>query len=136
MNREKVEYALADTAVKATLGTCRGFSKVANSRFMQSKVVRNAGDFLLGAAIAACVVGTKVYADAPTDPDTVFKDIEDTIGKWVGRIAALVIVFGGINAGIGIANQDDAGRNRGFMTMAGGAVMLGILGVIGLATDA
>ena len=131
MNKEKIEYALADTAVKATITACRGIGKVA-----QNKVLRNAGDFLLGATIAACVVGNKAYADANSDPDAVFKEIESTIGKWVGRIAALVIVFGGINAGIGIANQDDAGRNRGFMTMAGGAVMLGILGVIGLVKDA
>jgi len=125
MNREKIEYALADTAVKATIGACRGIGKVANSRFMNSKVARGAGDFLLGATIAALVLCNPVYAEGgdTSGATKAMDEMVDTILSVVQKVGAVVVVFGAINAGIGIANQDDAGRNRGFMTMAGGAVV-------------
>lgn len=141
MNREQVEYAIADTAVKATIGTCRGLGKIANSKFMQSRFARNAGDFLFGATVAAIAMGSTVFASSGgtsnsggNDGEQIFGVIEGKIGTWVQRIGGLVIVFGGVNAGIGVANQDDAGRNRGFMTMAGGAILIAVVGALNLAT--
>ena len=115
MNKEQVEYALADTAAKATVGACRGIGKIANNRIMQ-KVVRGAGEFLLGAAVAAVAMGKTVYADV--NGEQAITDMIEPIYGIVTKIGGVVMVFGGITAGIGIANQDDAGRNRGSMTMA------------------
>lgn len=135
MNREKVEYAIADTAAKATVGLGKSIGNVLRSPILNNKFVRNAGDFLTGAAIAAIAIGsTKVFAATEQDADGVFDTIEGQIGKWVTRIGGLVIIFGGVTAGIGVANQDDAGRNRGFMTMAGGAILIAVVGALSLAT--
>lgn len=135
MNRERVEYAIAETAAKATVGVGRGLAAVSKSKVLNNRFVRSAGDFMLGAAIAAVAVGGSALAADEGGAENVFKEIESNIGKWVQRIAGIVIIFGGVNAGIGIANQDDAGRNRGFMTMAGGAIVFAIVSALGLATS-
>ena len=52
------------------------------------------------------------------------------ISKWVVRISVVVIAFGGVKAGLGVANQSDNERNTGFMTIAGGAIMAAVAKIV------
>lgn len=118
MNREKAETFIATQAVNATIKADRAVTTAARA-ICARKVTRYA--FCL--ALAMATIGTTVFA---ADADAQVSSMIDTINGWVTKIGGVVIGFGAVTTGIGIANQDDAGRNRGLMTMAGGAVVMGI----------
>lgn len=120
MNKEKVETFIAQQAVNATVKADKAVTTAARA-ICARKVTRYA--FCL--ALAMATIGTTVFADEG-DASAQVDSMIETINTWITRIGGVVIGFGAITTGIGIANQDDAGRNRGLMTMAGGAVVTGI----------
>ncbi len=122
MNREKIETQLAKVCVDATV---KGASAV------KAISARKATRIMFSAAVAMMTVGilaVSAYADDGGVTDKV-NDMLAEVMKWVRNIGIIVAVFGAVNFGLGIANSDDAGRNRGLMTVAGGAVV-GIAGQI------
>lgn len=120
---EKMEYAVASAAASATIKTVKTVNWIR---------ARKAARLIFSVALAMTVIcAFTVVAFATNAPSTssggggekVAESMITEIKKWVGIISGVVIVFGAVNAGLGVANQDEAGRNRGFMTMAGGAIM-------------
>lgn len=120
---EKMEYAVASAAASATIKTVKTVNWIR---------ARKATRLIFSVALAMTVIcAFTVVAFATNAPSTssggggekVAESMITEIKKWVGIISGVVIVFGAVNAGLGVANQDEAGRNRGFMTMAGGAIM-------------
>lgn len=120
---EKMEYAVASAAASATIKTVKTVNWIR---------ARKAARLIFFVALAMTVIcAFTVVAFATNAPSTssggggekVAESMITEIKKWVGIISGVVIVFGAVNAGLGVANQDEAGRNRGFMTMAGGAIM-------------
>ena len=120
---EKMEYAVASAAASATIKTVKTVNWIR---------ARKAARLIFSIALAMTVIcAFTVVAFATNAPSTssggggekVAESMITEIKKWVGIISGVVIVFGAVNAGLGVANQDEAGRNRGFMTMAGGAIM-------------
>lgn len=125
MNREKIETQLAGMCASAT---AKGVSAV--KRISSRKATR----MIFSAACAIMTVGVltiSAYADGGTDVTGEVNEMLETVMKWVRNIGIIVAVFGAVNFGLGIANSDDAGRNRGLMTVAGGAVV-GIAGEIAI----
>ena len=120
---EKMEYAVASAAASATIKTVKTVNWIR---------ARKAARLIFSVALAMTVIcAFTVVAFATNAPSTssggggekVAESMITEIKKWVGIISGVVIVFGAVNAGLGVANQDEAGRNRGFMAMAGGAIM-------------
>ena len=120
---EKMEYAVASAAASATIKTVKTVNWIR---------ARKAARLIFSVALAMTVIcAFTVVAFATNAPSTssggggekVAESMITEIKKWVGIISGVIIVFGAVNAGLGVANQDEAGRNRGFMTMAGGAIM-------------
>lgn len=120
---EKMEYAVVSAAASATIKTVKTVNWIR---------ARKAARLIFSVALAMTVIcAFTVVAFATNAPSTssggggekVAESMITEIKKWVGIISGVVIVFGAVNAGLGVANQDEAGRNRGFMTMAGGAIM-------------
>lgn len=129
---EKMEYAVASAAASATIKTVKTVNWIR---------ARKAARLIFSVALAMTVIcAFTVVAFAETNaPSTsnnggggekVAESMITEIKKWVGIIAGVVIVFGAVNAGLGVANQDEAGRNRGFMTMAGGAIMEAVVQLV------
>lgn len=126
---EKMEYAVASAAASATIKTVKTVNWIR---------ARKAARIIFSVALAMTVIcAFTVVAFAETNaPSTdgggekVAESMITEIKKWVGIIAGVVIVFGAVNAGLGVANQDEAGRNRGFMTMAGGAIMEAVVQLV------
>lgn len=128
--REKMEYAVASAAASATIKTVKTVNWIR---------ARKAARLIFSVALAMTVIcAFTVVAFATNAPSTsndgggekVAESMITEIKKWVGIIAGVVIVFGAVNAGLGVANQDEAGRNRGFMTMAGGAIMEAVVQLV------
>ena len=127
---EKMEYAVASAAASATIKTVKTVNWIR---------ARKAARLIFSVALAMTVIcAFTVVAFATNAPSTpsngggekVAESMITEIKKWVGIIAGVVIVFGAVNAGLGVANQDEAGRNRGFMTMAGGAIMEAVVQLV------
>lgn len=127
---EKMEYAVASAAASATIKTVKTVNWIR---------ARKAARLIFSLALAMTVIcAFTVVAFATNAPSTsndgggekVAESMITEIKKWVGIIAGVVIVFGAVNAGLGVANQDEAGRNRGFMTMAGGAIMEAVVQLV------
>lgn len=127
---EKMEYAVASAAASATIKTVKTVNWIR---------ARKAARIIFSVALAMTVIcAFTVVAFATNAPSTssdgggekVAESMITEIKKWVGIIAGVVIVFGAVNAGLGVANQDEAGRNRGFMTMAGGAIMEAVVQLV------
>lgn len=128
---EKMEYAVASAAASATIKTVKTVNWIR---------ARKAARLIFSVALAMTVIcAFTVVAFAETNaPSTssdgggekVAESMITEIKKWVGIIGGVVIVFGAVNAGLGVANQDEAGRNRGFMTMAGGAIMEAVVQLV------
>ena len=127
---EKMEYAVASAAASATIKTVKTVNWIR---------ARKATRLIFSVALAMTVIcAFTVVAFATNAPSTssdgggekVAESMITEIKKWVGIIAGVIIVFGAVNAGLGVANQDEAGRNRGFMTMAGGAIMEAVVQLV------
>lgn len=127
---EKMEYAVASAAASATIKTVKTVNWIR---------ARKTARLIFSVALAMTVIcAFTVVAFATNAPSTsndgggekVAESMITEIKKWVGIIAGVVIVFGAVNAGLGVANQDEAGRNRGFMTMAGGAIMEAVVQLV------
>lgn len=127
---EKMEYAVASAAASATIKTVKTVNWIR---------ARKAARLIFSVALAMTVIcAFTVVAFATNAPSTssdgggekVAESMITEIKKWVGIIAGVVIVFGAVNAGLGVANQDEAGRNRGFMTMAGGGIMEAVVQLV------
>lgn len=129
---EKMETALADVCAKATVKSVKAVKVISArklSRVLFSLAVAIVTVSALAAVTFAATAGTG--SNSGSDGTAVANEMITQIKTWVGIIAGVVIVFGAVNAGLGVANQDDAGRNRGFMTMAGGAIMGAVVAVVG-----
>ena len=122
---EKIEDMGTETGAKLMVKATGAVNKICGSRKLR-KVLTLA----LTAALAVGCMAMVVSADGG-NAESMFTEIETQIKSWVGKIGGLVIIFGGITAGVGIANQDDAGRNRGLMTCAGGAILTAIVNLVG-----
>lgn len=126
---EKVTTALAYACAAATVNAVKTAKRINAKKAMRA---------LFAATVAMITVSVfSIVAFAASGPSAggnggqqVATTMIDQIKTWVGIIAGVVIVFGAVNAGLGVANQDEAGRNRGFMTMAGGAIMEAVVQVV------
>lgn len=126
MNKEKIEAQAASVCAAATAGALTVFDKTANA--VGKAMTKRWGKILVTLPLALSL--TAITAFAETDAEGVVEQIVTIIKTWVPRVGALVIVFGAVNTGLGVANSDDAGRNRGLMTMAGGAIVTAIASII------
>ena len=128
---EKMTTTLASACVKATVGTSKAINKIRTKKSLRMIFS------MAVAMVTVCVFAIVAFAADPAagsgtgDGEKVANEMIKTIKAWVGIISGVVIVFGAVNAGLGVANQDDAGRNRGFMTIAGGAIMAAVVAVVG-----
>lgn len=120
---EKMTTALASACATATVGAAKAVRKIKAKKAM--RVLFAAAT----AMVTVCVFSVVAFAEGG-DGEAVANEMIEKIKMWVGIIAGVVIVFGAVNAGLGVANQDEAGRNRGFMTMAGGAIMEAVVQVV------
>lgn len=119
--REKIETQLAKVCVDATIKGASAVSARKVTRYMFSGAV---------AMLTVGVLAISAYAEETTGNVTgSINSMLAEVMKWVRNIGIIVAVFGAVNFGLGIANSDDAGRNKGLMTIAGGAVV-GIAGAI------
>lgn len=119
---ERIETALATACATATVNaanTVRKLNAKKTLRVMFSAVT---------AMMTVFAFAIVAYADG--EGEQIANDMIETVADWVQKISIVVIAFGGVNAGMGVANQDDAGRNRGFMTIAGGAVMAAVSTIV------
>lgn len=137
MVRERIGSAkdVAENAVIETTARAMAQGTLAVRRLTAKRY----GKIIMTVACMAVMMGAMAIVAAAagggdSSADGIFSNIETIIKSWVGKIGGLVILFGGIGAGLGIANQDEAGRNRGFMTMAGGAVLVAIVAAVGAAS--
>ncbi len=129
---KKMTTALASACATATVGTVK-----AVNRIRAKKALRMTFSMAI-AMVTVLAFATVAFADGPAaggtggggNGENVANEMVTQIKNWVGIIAGVVIVFGAVNAGLGVANQDDAGRNRGFMTMAGGAIMEAVVQLV------
>ena len=126
---EKMTTALASACATATVGTVK-----AVNRIRAKKALRMTFSMAI-AMVTVLAFAIIASADGPAaggggNGESVANEMVTQIKTWVGIIAGVVIVFGAVNAGLGVANQDDAGRNRGFMTMAGGAIMEAVVQLV------
>ena len=122
---EKIEDMGTETGAKLMVKATGTVNKICGSRKLRRVLT-----LTLTAAVAVGCMAIAVSAAGDGGADSMFTEIETQIKEWVGRIGGLVIIFGGVTAGIGIANQDDAGRNRGLMTCAGGAILAAIVAIV------
>lgn len=120
---EKMTTALASACATATVGA------VKISRKLSTKKAVRAVFAAVLAMVTVCAFSVVAFAEGG-DGEAVANEMITTIKNWVAIIAGVVIVFGAVNAGLGVANQDEAGRNRGFMTMAGGAIMEAVVQLV------
>ena len=127
---EKMTNALASACAVATVNAVKTVRKINAKKAMR---------ILFAATVAlttVCIFSVIAFAapaaggESNGDGEQVAQTMIAKIKSWVGIIAGVVIVFGAVNAGLGVANQDEAGRNRGFMTMAGGAIMEAVVQVV------
>ena len=130
MVREKIEstYDLVENKVLDTtaLAMAKGTTAVRKiSAKKWGKLVLTLGTV----AIMAGAMAVTAFAD-DGGAGEIMNSIITTIKDYAGKIGVVVVVFGGVNAGLGVANQDDAGRNRGFMTMAGGAILIAVTALL------
>lgn len=129
---EKMTTALASACATATVNAVKTVRRINARKAMRVLFATTV------AMITVCAFSIVAFA-APAagggssgagDGTAVANEMITKIKEWVVIISGVVIVFGAVNAGLGVANQDDAGRNRGFMTMAGGAIMAAVVGVV------
>ena len=125
--KDAAETAIIEAEAKALVKTTNTVKKLSAKKWGRAVMTAAAMAMMAGA------MAVTAFAD-DGNAEGVFSAIEGDIGKWVTRIGGLVVIFGGVNAGIGVANQDDSGRNRGFMTMAGGAILIAVVSALGLST--
>ena len=126
---EKVTTALASACAIVTVKAVKTVKKIN---------AKKATRILFATALAmitVCVFSIIAFAAGEEgggggNGEQVANEMITQIKSWVAIIAGVVIVFGAVNAGLGVANQDEAGRNRGFMTMAGGAIMEAVVQVV------
>lgn len=123
---EKMTTALASACAAATVNAVKAVRSISSEKTMRHLFSAAA------AMITVCVFSIAAYAETEGGGggEQVANQMITQIKTWVGIIAGVVIVFGAVNAGLGVANQDDAGRNRGFMTMAGGAIMEAVVQLV------
>lgn len=127
---EKMTTTLASACVKATVGTSKAVNKIRTKKSL--RMIFSMAVAMVTVCVFAIVAFAAPAAGSGTgDGEKVANEMIKTIKAWVGIISGVVIVFGAVNAGLGVANQDDAGRNRGFMTIAGGAIMAAVVAVVG-----
>lgn len=119
---EKVTTKLASACVAATIGTANAIKKT-NGK----KALRLVFSMVL-AVMTLCIFSLVVFAEG--EGEKIANDMIAEISKWVVRISVVVIAFGGIKAGLGVANQSDNERNTGFMTIAGGAIMAAVAKIV------
>lgn len=120
---EKMTNALAKTCAAATVNAVRNVRRINAKKAMRILFSTTI------AMITVCAFSIVAFAEGG-DGEAVADEMIGQIKTWVGIIAGVVIVFGAVNAGLGVANQDEAGRNRGFMTMAGGAIMEAVVQIV------
>lgn len=125
---EKVTTALASACAIATVKAVKTVKKINAKKAMRTLFATTV------AMITVCVFSIIAFAaeegGGGSGGEEVANEMITQIKTWVGIIAGVVIVFGAVNAGLGVANQDEAGRNRGFMTMAGGAIMEAVVQIV------
>ena len=121
---EKMETAIASACAKATVKSMKAAKKICARKLTRTL-------FCLAVAVSTMTVFSVIAFAEGEDGTAVANAMIEQIKTWVGVISGVVIVFGAVNAGLGVANQDDAGRNKGFMTMAGGAIMAAVVGLVG-----
>lgn len=127
---EKMTNALASACAAATVNAVKTVRRINAKKAMRILFATTV------AMMTVCVFSIVAFA-APTasggsggNGQQVADEMITQIKTWVGIIAGVVIVFGAVSAGLGVANQDEAGRNRGFMTMAGGAIMEAVVQIV------
>ena len=119
---EKMTTALASACATATVGTAKAVNKIRTKQTLR---------LVFSAAIAMMTVfAFSIVAYADGEGEQIANEMISQVAGWVVKISIVVIAFGGVNAGMGVANQDDAGRNRGFMTIAGGAIMAAVAKIV------
>ncbi len=117
---KRMTTALASACAAATVNAVKKINSKKAMRLLFSTTI---------AMITVCAFSIVAFAEGGSG-ESVATEMISQIKNWVGIISGVVIVFGAVNAGLGVANQDDAGRNRGFMTMAGGAIMAAVVAIV------
>lgn len=65
---------------------------------------------------------TTAYADG--DPLTVINNLSDFIFSLIRAIGVIILGFGIVQVGMSLKSQDPSQRANGFMTLAGGVIIM------------
>lgn len=76
-----------------------------------------------------------VYA-AETDPIAVVNNLSDFIFGLVRAIGLIMLGFGVVQVGLSMKSQDPSQRSNGFLTVAGGVIIVFVKEILALITGA
>ena len=77
----------------------------------------------------------KVYATTSTDPLSVINNLTNFMHSLIKAIGVIILLWGIVNIGMSLKSHDPSQRANGFMTLAGGVIIMFAKEILDIITD-
>ena len=91
---------------------------------MSGKVRKGFRFYCTAVMALSLVVGTSVTAFAANDPIAVVNNLSDFIFGFIRAIGMILLGFGIVQVGLSLKSHDPSQRANGFLTLAGGVIIV------------
>ena len=82
----------------------------------------------IGACLMACMAMSTFVFAAP-DAETMWTTVWAEITKWILRLGGAIVVYGGIQVGLGWRHNDPAQKTDGWNVVISGAIVAAVAGI-------